>query len=110
MANSCVAVPSVCACNARVLHCVAMSCRASDLTRVPKVIALLTHRPVPCACPPLPGCARSTYDQKWQEAMAELNEQVHIEDDTLDLEEGDEPPPVRGGCCGHSAEHCAACA
>ena len=39
--------------------------------------------------------ANSTYDQKWQEAMAELNEQVHIEDDTLDLEEGDEPPPVR---------------
>lgn len=25
--------------------------------------------------------------------MAELNEQVHIEDDTLDLEEGEEPPP-----------------
>ena len=41
------------------------------------------------------ACPRRTYDQKWQEAMAELNEQVHIEDDTLDLEEGDEPPPVR---------------
>ena len=27
--------------------------------------------------------------------MAALNEQLHIEDDTLDLEEGDEPPPVR---------------
>lgn len=34
--------------------------------------------------------------------MAELNEQVHIEDDTLDLEEGDEAPPVRLQCCGAS--------
>lgn len=25
----------------------------------------------------------STYDRRWQEAMAELNEQVHIEDHTL---------------------------
>jgi len=27
--------------------------------------------------------------------MAELNEQRHIEDDTLEMEDGDEPPPVR---------------
>lgn len=42
--------------------------------------------------------ASSTYDQRWQEAMAELDEQVHIEDHTLgdDGQEGggaNEPPP-----------------
>ncbi|KAK1931387.1 Dynein regulatory complex protein 11 [Phytophthora citrophthora] len=38
----------------------------------------------------------TTYDQRWQEAMSELNEQVHIEDHTLgDGQDGstNEPPP-----------------
>ncbi|CAN0157900.1 unnamed protein product, partial [Scytosiphon promiscuus] len=34
-----------------------------------------------------------TYDLVWRETMAELNEQVHIEDNTLDVAEGNEPPP-----------------
>ncbi len=35
----------------------------------------------------------------WQEAVAELNEQVHVEDHTLDLteEERKTVPPVRPG-------------
>ncbi|RLN47713.1 hypothetical protein BBJ29_000583 [Phytophthora kernoviae] len=41
--------------------------------------------------------ASSTYDQIWQEAMSELNEQVHIEDHTLSAGGQDgatiEPPP-----------------
>lgn len=37
--------------------------------------------------------ASKTYDRMWQEAVAELNEQIHIEDDTLDREEGAAPPP-----------------
>ena len=37
--------------------------------------------------------ANVTFDCQWQEAMAELNEQVHIEDHTLGLEEGEEPAP-----------------
>jgi hypothetical protein len=39
---------------------------------------------------------RRAFDLLWQEAMAELNEQVHIEDHTLDLneEEKKEAPPV----------------
>lgn len=37
---------------------------------------------------------RSTYDRIWQEAMSELNEQIHIEDDTLDMEPGDKRGPV----------------
>lgn len=39
--------------------------------------------------------ARSTYDRIWQEAMAELNEQIHVEDDTLDMEPGEK----RAGVC-----------
>mmetsp|Transcript_33895 Transcript_33895/g.44710 ORF Transcript_33895/g.44710 Transcript_33895/m.44710 type:complete len:899 (-) Transcript_33895:293-2989(-) len=35
--------------------------------------------------------SRATYDSMWREAMAELNEQVHIEDNTLDEEEGEDP-------------------
>jgi hypothetical protein len=37
--------------------------------------------------------ANVTYDMMWQEAMAELNEQVHIEDHTMGIPEGVEPPP-----------------
>ncbi|KAG3115820.1 hypothetical protein PI124_g12798 [Phytophthora idaei] len=40
--------------------------------------------------------ASSTYDHLWQEAMSELNEQVHIEDHTLDdglNGTSNEPPP-----------------
>ena len=36
--------------------------------------------------------ANITYDMMWQESMAELNEQVHIEDDTIGL--GDAAPAV----------------
>lgn len=36
----------------------------------------------------------STYDKIWQDAMAELNEQIHIEDDTLDMEPGEKRPAV----------------
>jgi len=38
--------------------------------------------------------ANITYDMMWQESMAELNEQVHIEDDTIGLGEKDKPEPV----------------
>ncbi|CEG47354.1 iq and aaa domain-containing [Plasmopara halstedii] len=40
--------------------------------------------------------ARSTYDHRWQEAMTEINEQVHIEDHTLSdgpTGTSNEPPP-----------------
>lgn len=42
--------------------------------------------------------ASSTYDQRWQEAMAELDEQVHIEDHTLgdDSQDGGGNEPVSG--------------
>lgn len=66
-----------------------MQCPAADVRRLHRRSAHAPNSPLATVC------HRSTYDQKWQEAMAELNEQVHIEDDTLDLEEGDEPPPVR---------------
>lgn len=37
----------------------------------------------------------STYDLSWQEAMGDLNEQIHIEDHTLDVEGDNEvPAPV----------------
>ncbi|GAB9473630.1 Dynein regulatory complex protein 11 [Globisporangium polare] len=36
--------------------------------------------------------ASSTYDRRWQEAMAELNEQVHIEDHTLSADSQDSIP------------------
>eukprot|EP01138_Halocafeteria_seosinensis_P012952 gb/GECG01013230.1/.p1 GENE.gb/GECG01013230.1/~~gb/GECG01013230.1/.p1 ORF type:complete len:108 (+),score=3.98 gb/GECG01013230.1/:1-324(+) len=29
--------------------------------------------------------ANGTYDQTWQQAMSELNDQIHVEDHTLDL-------------------------
>ena len=36
-----------------------------------------------------------TYDLQWEEAMAELSEQIHIEDHTLDIQEGNPvPQPV----------------
>ena len=30
----------------------------------------------------------------WQEAMSDLNEQIHVEDDTLDLAPGEKRPTV----------------
>jgi hypothetical protein len=37
----------------------------------------------------------------WREAMSDLNEQIHVEDDTLDLEPGEKRPNVRApGMCG----------
>lgn len=50
-------------------------------------LATPTLRPAPSP--------RSTYDRVWQEAMSELNEQIHIEDDTLDMEPGEKRGPVR---------------
>ncbi len=44
--------------------------------------------------------AARTYDRLWQEAMAELNEQVRIEDDTLDLAPGEKRPTVCVCVCG----------
>jgi IQ and AAA domain-containing protein len=37
--------------------------------------------------------SNSTYDARWRETMAELDEQVHIEDNSLDVAPGDSPPP-----------------
>lgn len=37
--------------------------------------------------------ANVTYDMMWAEAMADLNEQIHIEDHTMGVPEGQEPPP-----------------
>ncbi|KAG5185735.1 hypothetical protein JKP88DRAFT_257381 [Tribonema minus] len=37
--------------------------------------------------------SNSTYDAMWRETMAELDEQVHIEDNSLDVADGDPPPP-----------------
>jgi hypothetical protein len=39
----------------------------------------------------------------WQEAMSDLNEQIHIEDDTLDLAPGEKRPTVR---CAPGFHHC----
>ena len=39
--------------------------------------------------------ANVTYDMMWAEAMADLNEQIHIEDHTMGVPPGqDEPQPV----------------
>ncbi|CAK9091174.1 Dynein regulatory complex protein 11 (IQ and AAA domain-containing protein 1), partial [Durusdinium trenchii] len=35
-----------------------------------------------------------TFDLKWQEAMAELNEQLHVEDHTLSLKDGEQAPSL----------------
>ena len=35
-----------------------------------------------------------TYDDMWREAMNDLSDQVHLEDNTLDLEEGESAPEV----------------
>jgi hypothetical protein len=37
--------------------------------------------------------ANVMYDMMWAEAMADLNEQIHIEDHTMGVPEGQEPPP-----------------
>jgi IQ and AAA domain-containing protein len=37
--------------------------------------------------------SNTTYDAMWREAVAELDEQVHIEDNSLDLAPGEAPPP-----------------
>ena len=40
--------------------------------------------------------SNATYNGQWAGAMAELAEQVHLEDPTLEAEEGaPEPEPVR---------------
>lgn len=57
------------------------SCSSTD---APRLLLLL---------PPLH--ARRSLDQKWQEAMTELNEQIHLEDHTLDLPEGHPGSEVR---------------
>jgi hypothetical protein len=39
-----------------------------------------------------------TYDQRWQEAMSELNEQVHIEDHTLSADGVEANQAVSNDC------------
>ena len=49
--------------------------------------------------------SNATYNGQWAGAMAELAEQVHLEDPTLEAEEGaPEPEPVRPTSIAHPVE------
>ena len=57
---------------------------------VARPVARLVHRLSPVCIRPN---ARSTFNALWSEGMAELTEQVHLENPLLGLPDGAEPPP-----------------
>ena len=70
-----------------------LACGRSEALENPRSTRALDY----CAAlTSVPTMSNNTYNQEWQDAMCELNEQVHIEDPNLGLEEGETPSqPVK---------------